>query len=150
MKNNKVFIVFIGIIAFIVIVLILTNMNNKTTEEVPNNTTNDSYYEVQSDGTKVNTSEEFNSNKKYKDLEITNIHFSEKDGKTQLLADVKNTGTEKHESEIVKITILDANNETIVEINPIIGDIEAGETIELIANVTADVVNAKDFKIESK
>ena len=54
------------------------------------------------DGTKVNTSEEFNSTKMYGELEISNIHYTEQNGKTVLLADVTNKGNTTHENEIVK------------------------------------------------
>ena len=100
------------------------------------------------DGTKINTSEEFNSTKTYQDLEISNIQFTERDDMTVLLADVVNKGTSAHAPEIVKITILGDNEEVITEIKPVIGDIEAGETVQLNASVTADVANAKDFRIE--
>ena len=100
------------------------------------------------DGSKINVSEEFNTTKRYKDLEISNIQYTEKNGITVLLADVKNIGTSKHEIEIVKIAILGENGETITELNPIIGEIEVGETIKINANVSADVVNAKDLRIE--
>ena len=66
-----------------------------------------------------------------------------------LLADVKNTGSTTHEAEIVKITILGENGEVITETKPVIGKVEPGETIKLNATITADVVNAKDFKIEA-
>ena len=65
-----------------------------------------------------------------------------------LLADVTNNGTSAHEPELVKITILGDNEEVITEIKPVIGDIEPGETVQLNASITADVANAKDFRIE--
>ena len=40
-------------------------------------------------------------------------------------------------------------NEVITETKPVIGKVEPGETIKLNATITADVVNAKDFKIEA-
>ena len=99
------------------------------------------------DGTRMNTSNEFNTTKKYKDLEISNIQFTEKNGMSVLLADVKNTGSSKHEEEVVKITIVGENGKE-TQVRAIIGEIEAGETAQLNTSMTADMVNAKDFKVE--
>ena len=155
-SNEKRWIVLLIAVVVIAIVLIVVLTGNKGKEgqidqgagqEIEAN--EEKYTEELADGTKINTSEEFNSSKKYGNLEISNIQFTEKDGMSVLLADVKNTGNEKHEVEVVKITIIGENGETITEIKPIIGEIEPGETIKLNASITADVTNAKDFKIEA-
>ncbi len=155
-SNEKRWIVLLIAVVVIAIVLIVVLTGNKGKEgqidqgagqEIEAN--EEKYTEELADGTKINTSEEFNSSKKYGNLEISNIQFTEKDGMSVLLADVKNTGNTKHEVEVVKITILGENGETITEIKPIIGEIEPGETIKLNASITADVTNAKDFKIEA-
>ena len=155
-SNEKRWIVLLVAVVVIAIVLIVALRGNKGKEgqieqgagqEIEVN--EEKYTEELADGTKINTSEEFNSTKKYGNLEISNIQYTEKEGMSVLLADVKNTGSTKHEVEVVKITILGENGETITEIKPIIGEIEAGETIKLNASITADVTNAKDFKIEA-
>ncbi len=125
------------------------NKGKKEVQQPQNVQVNEEKYtEVLDDGTKINTSEEFNNKKRYKSLEISNIQYTEKDGMSVLLADVKNMGSTKHEIEIVRITILGENGEEITKIKPVIGNIEPGETIKLNASITADVANAKDFKIE--
>ena len=97
---------------------------------------------------RVNTDENFNETKTYGDLEISNIQFSEANGSSVLLADVTNKGDSTHEQETVKITIIGQDDkETIVR--AIIGKIEPGETIKLNTSLSADVVTAKDFKIEA-
>lgn len=68
---------------------------------------------------------------------------------TVLLADVTNKGSTTHENEIVKITILGENDEELSTTKPVIGKIEPGETVKINATITADVANAKDFRIES-
>ena len=140
-------------ITIIVIIIVMVSGKKEKVNEGPRNETQQTEQEEKyttelEDGTKINTSEDFNSTKTYKDLEISNIQFTEKDGMTVLLADVVNKGTSAHAPEIVKITILGDNEEVITEIKPVIGDIEAGETVQLNASVTADVANAKDFRIE--
>ena len=98
--------------------------------------------------TRVNTNEDFNSTKTYNDLEISNIQLSENNGTSVLLADVTNKGESTHEQETVKITIV-GEDDSETTVNAIIGTIEPGETIKLNTSMTADVVNAKDFKIEA-
>ena len=155
-SNEKRWIVLLVTVVVIAVVLIVVLIGNKGRKEQIDQgagqeieVNEEKYTEELADGTKINTSEEFNSTKKYGNLEISNIQYTEKDGMSVLLADVKNTGSTKHEVEVVKITILGENGETITEIKPIIGEIEAGETIKLNASITADVTNAKDFKIEA-
>ena len=155
MKNNgNKWIVILGIV--IVIVLIITwvlVMENKKEETIENlNTQNtianeENYVKELNDGTKINTSKALNNIKKYKNLEISNIQFTESNGMTVLLANVKNNGTTRHEAEIVKIEILDRNGNVITDGKPVIGNIEAGETIQLNASITGNVANAKDFRI---
>ena len=98
--------------------------------------------------TRVNTNEGFNATKTYNDLEISNIQLSENNGTSVLLADVTNKGDGTHEQETVKITII-GEDDSETTVNAIIGTIEPGETIKLNTSMTADVVNAKDFKIEA-
>ena len=153
-SNEKRWLVLLGVVIIIAVVIIvgIARENNKPVqtpieeEQVVNE---EKFTTELSDGTKINTSEEFNNVKTYKDLEISNIQYTEKNGMSVLLADVTNKGNTTHEVEIVKITILGENGEEITQIKPAIGKIEPGETIKLNASITADVANAKDFKIES-
>ncbi len=153
-RNEKRWIILLLAVIVIVIVLIVGLSKGRNKEEIQQGqdetVVNEEKYTTElSDGTKVNTSEEFNNAKTYGNLSISNIQYTEKNGTSVLLADVTNNGSTKHEVEIVKITILGENGEKITEIKPVIGDIEPGETIRLNASITADVTNAKDFKIEA-
>ena len=85
--------------------------------------------------------------KTYKDLEISNIQFTEKNGSSVLLADVTNKGSETHEKETVKIIITEEDGSK-TEVRALIGEIKAGETVKLNTSMTADKVNAKDFEIQ--
>ena len=156
-RNEKRWIILLVAVVIIAIVffVVITRGNKEDGGNTQNTTTNEvvneeKYTEQLEDGTKLNTSEEFNSSKTFGNLEIGNVQYTSKDGMSVLLADVKNNGTTTHEKEIVKITILGDNGEVITEIKPVIGKIEPGQTIKLNASVTADVANAKDFKIEAE
>ena len=155
-KNEKRWIILLVAVVIIAIVffVLITRGNNGEEGNTQNATTNEvvneeKYTEQLEDGTKLNTSEEFNSSKTFGNLEIGNVQYTSKDGMSVLLADVRNNGTTTHEKEIVKITILGDNGEVITEIKPVIGRIEPGQTIKLNASITADVANAKDFRIEA-
>ena len=156
-SNEKRWIVLLMAVVLIAVVLIIVlTGSGKMKEQIKEGVergqeveeSKEQYTEELLDGIKINTSEEFNSTKKYGNLEISNTQYIEKDGISVLLADVKNTGNTKHEEEIVKITILGEQGEEITELKAIIGNIESGKTIRLNASITADVTNAKDFKIE--
>lgn len=153
-KTKKMLLISVIILLIIamLVALLLTRRKNNNEEKQEQETEyiEEIYTTKLEDGTKINISEDFNKNKTYGNLSISNIQYTEKDGMSTLLADVTNNGTTKHELEIVKITILGENNEEIVEINPIIEEIDVGETVELTAFITADVINAKDFKIEAE
>ena len=160
MNNNEkrwiillVAVVIIAIIFFVVITNINKGkdegQNNITQQQSVQNNNNEQFTTELDDGTKVNTSEEFGKAKTYNNLEISNIQFTSKDGKSTLLADVKNNGTTTHEPEIVTIVLLDENGNTVTELHPAIGKIEAGATDQINSIVSADVTNVKDFRIEA-
>ncbi len=159
MNNNEkrwvILLVAVLIIAIVLIVVLVNSNKNKEKGQVAQGGQSqiedkgENYTTELNDGTKINTGEEFNTTKKYGDLEISNIQYTEKDGMTVLLADVTNKGSTTHENEIVKITILGENDEELSTTKPVIGKIEPGETVKINATITADVANAKDFRIES-
>ena len=155
-KEKRMIMILIGVLVIVILIIALVKGANKEQIEGGENrgeeivVNEEKYLTELEDGTKINISEELNSTKTYKGLEISNIQFTQKDGKSVMLADVKNTGSSTHEAEIVKIEILGENGEVITDINPVIGKVEAGETIQLNATITGDVANAKDIKIVEK
>ena len=159
MKDNEKKGIILLVIIAIVIILIIVKVTGKKEEDIAKeNTSNvpaqgnaEKYVENLENGVKINKSEEFNKTKKYKNMEISNIQFTYEEGRSVLLADVKNTASVKHNNEIVKITILDENNKVIEVLEPVLPTIEPGETKQLNVIISgADSVNAKDFKIEAK
>ena len=154
-ERNVILIIVAVIIAVLIIAIVAKGNGDKGTKPNTNTTTggqNEEKYATNLvDGTKINNSDNFNKNKKYKNIEISNIQFTYKDGKSVLLADLKNTGSTTQENEIVKITILDENNKEIDVLSPVLPKIEPGQTKPLNVTISgADAVNAKDFKIEAK
>ena len=157
-NNEKRWVVLLIAVLIIAVVLIVVLVNASKDEEKGEEVQGEqsqieekgeNYTTELNDGTKINTGEEFNSTKMYGDLEISNIQYTEKDGMTVLLADVTNKGNTTHENEVVKITILGENGEELSTTKPVIGKIAPGETVKINASITADVANAKDFRIEA-
>ena len=159
-KQKKLIFIVVGVIIAIVLVLLLVKFiggkEEQKPENVQNNTSqesdvpNEKYTEVLENGTKINKSQEFNKPKKYKDLEITNIQYSLVNGNSVLLADVRNLGNKTYEQQDLKITIYGENDEVIIETVITIDKIKPGEIKKINAILTADLLNAKDFKVEGK
>ena len=157
-QERKVILIGAGIVIAILLFILIANAISKkdnndngvgNTQAVEQNV--EKYTTNLADGTKINNSSEFNKVKKYKDIEISNIQFTYQEGRSVLLADIKNTGSTTHNQEIVKITIIGENNKVIDELEPVMPTMQAGETKQLNVIISgADSVNAKDFKIEAK
>ena len=155
-KEAKIIFTAIGIVLAVLLIVVFTKGVGKKEEN--NNVINtatqqntEKYTTNLVDGTKINNSSEFNKVKKYKDIEVSNIQFTYQEGRSVLLADIKNTGSTTHNQEIVKITIIGENNKIIDELEPVMPTMQAGETKQLNVIISgADSVNAKDFKIEAK
>ena len=161
MRRNELkwILIIIGIMVIILLGVLIFRQGGEKEEQEPQTTVNqgnqesantEKYTEVLEDGTKLNVSEDFNTAKEYNGLEIGNIQYTQRNGVTVLLADVKNPGPSTHEREVVKITILGENGEIITDTLGVIGEIKAGGSYQLNASFTADVSNAKDFKIEAR
>ncbi len=157
-SNEKRWIILLVAVVIIAIIFFVVITNIKNGDEGQNNVTqqqsvqggnNEQFTTELDDGTKVNTSETFTQTKTYNNLEISNIQFTEKDGQSTFLADVKNNGTTTHEPEIVKITLLDENGNTVAELKPAIERIEPGQTAQINSMISADVTNVKDFRVEA-
>ena len=157
-KNEKRWIVLLVAVVIIAIVLFvaLGMSKNKSNEggqtggsnnNGAENLVDDTYSTQLDDGTRLNNSTNFNSTKTYGNLEISNIQFTEKNGMSVLLADVKNTGSETFEEEEATIVLIGENNEER-EIAVYIPSLSAGETKQINSIVTADVVNVRDFRVE--
>ena len=108
------------------------------------------YVQVQDDGSKLNISSKLNETKKVDGLEIGNIRFTESNGISTLLADVKNTKSSAIEMTSIMITLLDKDGKNIVEFEGLIAPIGPGESTQLNAGITSDYANAYDFSVKVK
>ncbi len=143
-------VIIIAVVFFVVLGIEKNNQENVA--EVPqNDQQNEEQYTVElDDGTKLNTSESFNSNKTFGDFEVSNIQYTTRpDGMTVLLADVTNKGDTRYDVQEITIKILDENGEVMTEAHPLIDAMNPGETAKINVSFTADISNAKDFTIET-
>lgn len=153
-KQKKiVFGVFSVFIILIIVTLIMKGINNKDNiqeeSEIQAENNDGLKYSMELEGgLKINTSKELNATKKYKNLEISNIQFTSKNGNSVILADIKNVGDTIQEEEIVGIDIIGAEGQVITTLSAKISKIEPGETKKLNTTVSADVVNAKNIEIK--
>ena len=108
------------------------------------------FVQVLEDGSKLNTSTKLNETKNVDGLEIGNIQLSMVGGETTLFADVKNNTGSDLGVTAIDIILLDKNEEEIVTIGGVIGDVKAGESVRLEASTTLDFANAYDFRVVIK
>ena len=155
-KDEKRWIVLLVAVLVIAIVLIVVFVTRPKEEEVvPQETPTygeekSGEYEVElSDGTKMNVSEELKKAKTYNGVEISNVTLTEKDGVTILRGDVTNKGEATHERERVKITLIGANDEAVVEMTGTIVELQPGETKTLDVRITGKLTDVKDYTIEA-
>lgn len=156
-KNEKLM---IGILVLItIIVIIFANTRNKEKEttvppvevnEVIDQVENKAQGEFTQDlgnGTSVNTSDKLSSVKKYNGLEISNIQLSKKGNTTQIVATVKNTTNGTIPFQMLKIKLVDKNNNEIKTVSCAVKELTAGESTQLSTSASFDYVNAYDFVI---
>ncbi len=150
-SNEKRWVVLlIAVLIIAVVLIVVLAMTNKNDTTVPNEVANEEKYTTELEGgSKLNTSDALNAAKTYGDLEFTNIQYSSTNGVSSLLADVTNKGNTTHEVESVKVTIIGENDEVIAELNALIEKVEPGQTVKFNAIATADITEAKDFRIEA-
>lgn len=110
------------------------------------------YIEELEDGQIKNNSPELKEEKKFRQINISNIDFVYNPGNkiTTITADLSNTGTEEQIQEIVALKIIGKNGEEIETIDALIPNIKVGETRKLRCSATANLSNATNFEILEK
>lgn len=166
-KDN--ILIFIVIIVLIIGTIVLLMNNRVKWDDTENESTNSEmnidvnytqdvenivnpYTEELEDGQVENNSPELKEEKKFKQIEITNINFVYNPGNkmTTITANLTNVGTEEQKGEIVTLKIIGQNNEEITTIEALIPNIKQGETRTLRCSATADLSNASNFEIIEK
>ena len=163
-KKEKKMLLLLVVVAIIIIVALTKIAGKKNTSDKNNaNSGNNGgstsevadvqageFEQILDDGSKMNTSNKLAETKKFGNYEVSNIQLTERDGQSLILADVKNVGESKADITLIDITLTDKDGNEITTIGGIIGDVEAGETVQLNASATTDFANAYDISFQVK
>ena len=153
-KRWIVLLIAVLVIAIVLIVGLAIGRNIKKEKKEENNNVgqvqNEEYVEVLEDGTKVNTSNKLKENKKFGNLEISNISIEEKENETILEADVTNIGSNNEGDYAVYLLIKDDEGKEIKKIAGYINHIGPNEKTKLRIKTSYDFANAYDFEIEKQ
>ena len=148
---NKKILISIGIILLILItIIILKSPKNQDQTHIATENNQEILVQTLEDGTKLNTSTKISETKKVGNLEISNSQITNKNGKTTLLADVKNTGNTTIKMIQLEIILLDNEQKEIQNLNGIIGTIKPGETTQLNVETTEDYSEIYDYIVKIK
>lgn len=150
MKNKEKKMILILIIMALIIIAIIWSItrgkNNKDNEL--QNTNEEEFIRVESDGTIVNTSEKLKEEKNQSGFTITNINFVKKSNETELSARITNNTGENQESFFGNIILLDKNGNELGRIPIMVSETKAGESIDIGASTYENYANAYDFVLE--
>lgn len=153
-KRWIVLLIAVLVIAIVLIVGLAIGRNIKKEKKEENNNVgqvqNEEYVEVLEDGTKVNTSNKLKENKKFGNLEISNISIEEKENETILEADVTNIGSNNEGDYAIYLLIKDNEGKEIKKIAGYINHIGPNEKTRLRIKTSYDFANAYDFEIEKQ
>lgn len=138
------------LILLISVFIVIKVSSQKKQEEKLNNIEQEIVVQELEDGTKLNTSKKLDETKKVGNLEISNSQLTNKDGKTTLLAQVKNVGNENIQMVELEVILLDKEGKEIKTLNGLLGTIKPGETTQLNVSSTSDYSQAYDYIIRIK
>lgn len=145
-KNRVILILIIIVVAIFIIGMIyfITRGESVNDEKI---------VEMQDDGSKLNIGSKLHEKKEIDGFTIENVSFIEKEGVTELRADVTNKTGETKDGFLMDIVLYDEKGKEIGRIPGNVIETKAGETIQICAGITGIVeeyVKANDFKIEKK
>jgi len=152
MKNERkkyLLITIIGVILIIgIIVTIVIGYNNQNQEPYVSPQEDEAYATIQEDGSKQNNSETLKQNKKYDDLDITEIQLTEKGNITSLTGKITNNTNKVKKESTATITLIDSKEKEITQMKIYVKELQPQESTNLNANATLDYSNAYDFTIK--
>ena len=139
--NKKTIIIALLIILVLIIFITIKKDQKQNNQEITENN-QEILVQTLEDGTKLNTSTKL--------LETSNSQLTNKEGKTILLADVKNVGSTTIQMVQLEITLVDSNQKEIEKLDGLLGTIKPGETVQLNVEATEDYSNIYDYIVNIK
>lgn len=151
-KKEKKMILILVIITIVItgVLLFLTNKNKKNADEIKTNPNEEEFVQILEDGTKLNISTKMKEPKELEGLLIENIQLTNKEEKTELIADVKNNTQKDTEAILVNIIFYNKEGDEIATIGGRISPLKVGQTMQFSTTAMMDYSNAYNFKIERK
>ena len=147
--NKKTIIIALLIILVLIIFITIKKDQKQNNQEITENN-QEILVQTLEDGTKLNTSTKLLETKKIENLEISNSQLTNKEGKTVLLADVKNVGSTTIQMIQLEITLVDSNQKEIEKLDGLLGTIKLGETVQLNIEATEDYSDIYDYIVNIK
>ena len=147
--NKKTIIITLLIILALIIFIAIKKDKRQNKHEITENN-QEILVQTLEDGTKLNTSTKLLETKKIENLEISNSQLTNKEGKTILLADVKNVGSTTIQMIQLEITLVDSNQKEIEKLDGLLGTIKLGETVQLNIEATEDYSDIYDYIVNIK
>lgn len=147
--NKKTIIITLLIILALIIFIAIKKDKRQNKHEITENN-QEILVQTLEDGTKLNTSTKLLETKKIENLEISNSQLTNKEGKTILLADVKNVGSTTIQMIQLEITLVDSNQKKIEKLDGLLGTIKPGETVQLNIEATEDYSDIYDYIVNIK
>lgn len=147
--NKKTIIIALLIILVLIIFITIKKDQKQNNQEITENN-QEILVQTLEDGTKLNTSTKLLETKKIENLEISNSQLTNKEGKTILLADVKNVGSTTIQMIQLEITLVDSNQKKIEKLDGLLGTIKPGETVQLNIEATEDYSDIYDYIVNIK
>ena len=152
-KKRLLILIIVAVIIIAALLIIRAVVNNKDNEgsQNPSSASNDAgseYTALYSDGSKLNTSSKLKENKNYQNITISNIQLTTVNGLNRLLANVTNNSSTSIDAQDISIVFVDNQGNTIATVPGVIPALNGGETAQLNASTTKDIINAYDFRIE--
>lgn len=144
-------VVIVIIVALLIVRAVLNNKNDNSTTQTPSSSSSEAgseYTALYSDGSKLNVSSKLKENKTYQNVTISNIQLTTVNGLNRLLASVTNNSNSRTDAQDISLVFVDNQGNTIATVPGVIPAMNAGETAQLNASTTKDIINAYDFRIE--
>ena len=151
-KKEKKMLIILIIVAIIIIVALyfITRGGKEKTLNVEENTVVEEFVQVLEDGTKLNTSSKLSEMKEFQGLKIGNIQLTNREDKTELIADVENPTENDTKAMLVNVILYDKNGNEIATLGGRISPIKAGQTMQFSTSAMIDYANAYDFEFKLK
>ena len=144
---EKRFLLILVVVVVVIIVVLLATRGKKEEAETQEDAGVISTVQELEDGTKLNISEKLNDIKTVEGLEVGEIQVTEKDGMSQILANVVNNTTGELGGFTVDITFTDKNGNVIITVPGYIKKLKPGEETQLNTTATVDFVETYDVTI---